>query len=128
MQRPPPVHPPLTQVELLAGLDCSSCHLNYAHYALRAEDINKSSPTLRKGFMRSTRGYPPAQIDAMGNLLPGAKMVEYEHEWVLESGGTKSGGFCLLDFVLEREPPASHDAWRKASKKDLAAQVSGWPS
>ena len=122
------VRPPLivsaTQVELLMQLDCSSCHLNYLHDALRAEDLNADGLAVRNGLVRETVGFNVEDLDAVGNSLPGATKVDFVFDYPAKDGGASvRGGWSLRLFVFANEPVDTHAKWAAASKDELVAQV-----
>jgi len=73
-------------------LDCSSCHLNYLHDALRAEDLNADGLAVRNGLVRETVGFDIEDLDAVGNPLPGATKVSFSFNYPAKDGGASVRG------------------------------------
>ena len=120
------VRPAGLQVEVDAGLDCSSCHLNFLPDAMNAADLNADGPTIHDGHVRGLSGYRPSDIDlATGYPIPGAQKLTYLHNFRVADGTTVRAGWSLRMIVLSREPSCDHVKWMAANKADLVKQVLG---
>jgi hypothetical protein len=116
----------ILQVEIVAGLDCSSCHLNFKPDSMNAAELNADGPTIHDGKVRGLAGYRPCDIDSTtGYPNPGALKVKYEYDYPVADGTTVKGAWSLRMIVLSREPVETHVKWTSANKEALVAQVIG---